>query len=1293
MRNGLRLLVMLTSPMTEAAGGEHNIRPEYVGALTRQLQSIKVACSSLPFLTVVMKAFLDALSLSGQERQNGDELVIQYTLLLVKHLLLVPNPKRSQTDSIMGSNLPPKELHEQFLIALDDAGLTEALVSLASLCQQTENAEHTMFLLDTIAALIGGVDASVLVAAAQQEAQSIRAEQRETSAGATPQSAALKGAAEQDSSTPIGPKSVNRTPPSAAGDPLAMALKAERASRGKLSTGRHSRFAGAYARDYGTAGRAVVNNALGLSVKRQPARRAQRRKRFSQSSASELGSASGDLTSRSASLLAPSGMSALDTSGVTHEARMVLYNWGCALLESAYSRFVECVLRRLNLTSITAERDRRNYMALACFALNLQRSNETARVKAVVAEAAATKRAVAPEEHFTMGETHVSMEFTTIKLVTAELDEAMGVKNYDLLSGGVELMCEYMGMAAPLLTSKHPKARLVAESIRRGALSEADVLDVIPGMLAKYEPGRFNIRFLTMLVAAAHAVIKAVMCLEATGARVKKGGGRRRRSAKSKPRKSGADEDLQYDEDNESEEERAEEEAARRPREADVKVDDFLIKFASPHTVEVYLALLAQYRGNSADTNKHIALFLHRLSELPNPRAGPSPSEMAHAAWKRGGQLGDEPPQPTPFTFEPMLWNVTFLRTYNALLHDPVAHVSHASADLLRVVRRLVRHFTRAAMEKPLLFAEMLVRRNRDANGRIARLYKPSEGEERSERGPTKRAALEAAVQRETLIAKELASDDDDEAEFNLSVAADLDSGKVDEQLVAQLAAKRKAAAGLRRKSRGEDSDASHSSGSDGDGAQRKRKGGKGGKSSSGGTRGRRWSVQEDGILRDMYPKYADMTSCWELLAAVPELEEAGRTAQQIARRAKALRLHLEAGERGGSGEARVAGRAGATHLQAQTVVERLGGKLLPHTDAVAEADVLHVPIEFVCSSGLSGGVNVTQLRGVGVDGQGVRAVAWVRQQLHAAICSRSLPDFGESGDIGPAQIYGHFQGAYLGTAETWHTEGSGDFACLPLLSAEFAWASKPIVTALLRECGAKPPVGTACIWWRFPASVPTEQLLLAADGIDRVLLRLPAPAVDATAAPPAAPGHVQDDAASTSSGAGSSQQNPDSSASAIVPSAAATGKPRAPKKRRMLRTAAVDSDSSDGESAAPSPGAVADSTAPPAAPSAVVASDDDDSDVDVKPSTVQVAQVVASDSESDVEATQVQAPPVVGNSQIRVALDDDDTDSDGDTQLEQTQTGNDTLATQVTASQSASQLPGSQMQRGGTIFEESDSD
>ena len=1278
---------MMTSPMTEAAGGEHNVRPEYVGALTRQLQSIKAACSSLAFLTVVMKAFLEALSLSGKERQSGDELVIQYTLLLVKNLLLVPNPKRGQTDSIMGSNLPPKELHELFLVALDDAGLMEALATLAALCQQMENAEHTMFLLDTIAALVGGVDAAVLVAAAQQEVASARSEQGGLGRGtdSTPDSSAAKSAGAQDTMTPVGPKATNRTPPSAASDPLAVALKAERASRGKLSTARHSRFAGAYAKDYGSAGRAVVNNVQGLAVKRQPARKAQRRKRFSQSAASELGSASGELTSRSASLLAPSGLSMLDTSGVTHEARMVLYNWGCALLDSAYSVFVGCVLRRLNLTSITAERDRRNYMALACFALNLQRSNETARVRGVAAEAARSKRAVSPEEHFTMGETHVSMEFTTIKLVTAELDEAMGMKNYDLLSGAVELMSEYMSMAAPLLTSKHPKAKLVAESVRRGALSESDVLDVIPNMLAKYEPGRFNVRFLTTLVSAAHAVVKAVMSLEAAGARVRKGGGRRRKSAKSRPRKSGADEDLQYDDD-ESDEEKAEEEAMRRPREADIKVDDFLIKFASPHTVEAYLTLLAQYRGNSAETNKHIALFLHRLSELPNPRAGPSPSELAHSAWKRGGQVGDEPPKPTPFTFEPMLWNVTYLRTYNTLLHDPVAHVSPTSADLLRVVRRLVRHFTRAAMEKPLLFAEMLVRRNRDANARMARLYKPAEGEERSERGPTKRAAMEAAVQRETLIAKELASDDEDEAEFDLDVAADLDSGKVDEALVAQMAAKRQAAAELRRRSKGGDSDGSDSSGSDGEGARRKRKGGKGGKSSAGGARGRRWSVQEDGILRDMYPKYADMASCWELLAAVPELEEAGRTPQQIARRAKAMKLHLELGERGGSGAARVHGRSGATYQQAQSVVERLGGKVLAHTDAVSEAQVLHLPKDVAQSAGLSGAVNVTALRGVGVDGQGVRAVAWVRQQLHAVICSRAVPSAGGEGAL---PIRGQFAGAYLGESRTWNTEGSGDYACLPLLSAEFAWAGKPIVTALLRECGAKPPAGTACIWWRFPASLSTEQLLLAADGIDRVLLRLPAPAVEEAAPPQVATGNESDGSSAGIASPAGSASSPAAAASPVVSAKARSGagKPRPAKKRRMLRAAAVDSDSSEDDEAA-APAAAGASTAP-----RVVASDDEDSDVGHTAGAT--ATAAASDSESDIEATQVQTAPVVGNAHLRVALDDDsdEEDEEGDTQLQGTQVEQDTQATQVTASQGASQVPGSQLQRGGTIFADSDSD
>lgn len=1211
LRHGLRLLVLLTAPLTEEAGGSHTVRPEFLGILNSQLQSIKAAACHDSFLSLLMTAFVDALARHGSDRAPEDDTLIQYTLLVLKNLLLVPNPRSSRGDAA-----PSASLNEQFLLALEEVGLAQALITMAALSEERDNAEHTMFLLDTLAALVGGVDAEVLAEAAAAEQQQLH-------------------------SAP----SVNPSTPSAApeADPLALALGAERAARSKAASGRHSRFTGLFTKHVQGAGRMVVSHlGRGAAPTRQPARKPQRRKRYSQTDTPPAAGASSSLTTRVASHLSASGRAPLDTSGIHHEARMVLYNWGLALLESAYPRLVRIVLRRLSLTTVTAERDRRNYMALATFALCLQRCVASAQVKAAQA-ALPPGGKLAPEAHFTMGNTHVSLEYPTLKLVLQVLDEALGGRQYDSLHVAVALLKEFMTMAAGVLDSAHPKAELVAESLRRGALAEADTLDVVPHLLAKYEPGRFTTRFLTALVAGAHAVVRAVGALARSGVRVR---GKRRRRRRASGRSAGELGDgAQYDEE---EDEVAAEAAMRRVQEREVSLDAFLVKFANAHTVEAYTTLLAHYRANTPTTNRHIAIFMHRLSTLPNPKAGVSPSEREHRAWEKAGKVGPEPPAPRMYTFEPMWWSLPALRTYHRLLGDRVLVASPVNADLVRVVRRLVRHFAAAAMADPLIFVEALVKRDRAANGRIARGYTPLDQDASGGRGPSKRELADARVEREIAIARALDDDDADEAEFDAEqeerVWAPLEDPELTKAKKAEAAQRRREASGAPKR-RQKDSP------------------------TQGSGRAGRWTAAQDALLAQHYPRYAGMDSVFELLAAVPELEAAGRTATQVARRVKHLRLHVETPAATGP----VLGPATAAYTQATAVAERLGGSFALHSDSTVPAEVTALPAAAVMPGGFTGiTADTATLRGVATDGGGVRAVLWVRQQLHRVLCARHLrggPDAAPTPAADPA--CGEVDGTYMGAAGVWEESAEADFALVPLHAAEFAWCSKAIVTALLREVGARPPSGPGKVWWRFPGHAPTPTLLQAASGLDALLLRLPRPVDAAEAEQEPSPATPTKAAASPSSheappsagsGAGSA------SGSSQPPSSAGSGAPSPAKRRRRLRAAVVDSDSDSG------------SEAEAARLSQVSRPVDEAATRQVQG---KLAAVLDSDEDEDLGTPKARAPPP------RVLFDDEEEGEEG----EHVEAG---MGGQREAAAPGRDLPASQVSSiapSGTIFDESDDD
>lgn len=155
-------------------------------------------------------------------------------------------------------------------------------------------------------------------------------------------------------------------------------------------------------------------------------------------------------------------------------------------------------------------------------------------------------------------------------------------------------------------------------------------------------------------------------------------------------------------------------------------VDDYFKRLVSNHTVSIYMRLLQRVRDNDAVVNHRVYVFLQRMcsfklhddsisgAELTRAEAQPfMDSQDFLTVGGNGGFLQAERLQPAATGSQTahlgyMLFNVSCLQTFHAVLSDDTVLHIDTLQPLVRLIRQVVRDFGLLARRNHLLLVEAL---------------------------------------------------------------------------------------------------------------------------------------------------------------------------------------------------------------------------------------------------------------------------------------------------------------------------------------------------------------------------------------------------------------------------------------------------------------------------------------------------------------------------------------------------------------------------------------------------------
>lgn len=334
-------------------------------------------------------------------------------------------------------------------------------------------------------------------------------------------------------------------------------------------------------------------------------------------------------------------------------------------------------------------------------------------------------------------------------------------------------------------------------------------------------------------------------------------------------------------------------------------VDEYFRKLVSNGSVHLYTRLLEKYASNDANTNHYVYCFFQRLNNFQIEQTFPTPSPQE----VKIREAGEEVVQPTaPVTLGYMLFNIYTMSIFSTLLNDPAAQTSKPLIPLVRLAKAVVRRFGEVSQKNHMLFVECLFQHPNPAkhmcervdNVYDAQAYKPGT-DSFHHREDKDRKKREGAREDDVNMGEDSASDD----ENNRARAADagfIMSGSEDEfdendpnfaaqpkNIKAVMAAKkRKELEKIRRK------EERRAQKHDDDSSSREKSGGRLKKKD----RSRKWSPEEDAILRRLYMQYAGSSSMFQIISTDEDLLAIGkdRSTTAVQKRCKELDLHMTTG-------------------------------------------------------------------------------------------------------------------------------------------------------------------------------------------------------------------------------------------------------------------------------------------------------------------------------------------------------------------------------------------------------------
>jgi len=334
-------------------------------------------------------------------------------------------------------------------------------------------------------------------------------------------------------------------------------------------------------------------------------------------------------------------------------------------------------------------------------------------------------------------------------------------------------------------------------------------------------------------------------------------------------------------------------------------VDEYFRKLVSNGSVRLYTRLLEQYASNDANTNHYVYCFFQRLNNFQIEQTFPTPSPEEVKLREAGDQVAQSA---APVTLGYMLFNIYTMSTISTLLNDPVAQTNKLLNPLVRLAKSVIRRFAEVSQKNHMLFVECLFQHSNPAKHMCERLdnvyeaqaYKPGTDSYHS-REDKDRKKKERLTEDDVMLGEDSASDDENnrvraaDAGFVLSGSED-EFDENDPSNAAQpkniktvmAAKKRKELEKIRRKEERKAQKLSDLSGStEQSGGRLKKK-----------DRSRKWSQEEDDILRRLYAQYSGSSSIFHVISTDEDLQAIGkdRSSNAVQKRCKELDLHMTTG-------------------------------------------------------------------------------------------------------------------------------------------------------------------------------------------------------------------------------------------------------------------------------------------------------------------------------------------------------------------------------------------------------------
>ena len=335
-------------------------------------------------------------------------------------------------------------------------------------------------------------------------------------------------------------------------------------------------------------------------------------------------------------------------------------------------------------------------------------------------------------------------------------------------------------------------------------------------------------------------------------------------------------------------------------------VDEYFRKLVTNGSVRMYTRLLEKYSSNDAATNYYVYSFFQRLNNFRLEQTFPTPSPAEVKSRESGHDVVPQPPVALGY----LLFNVHTMAVFATLLNDASIQNDKVLVMLVSLAKAVVRRFGEVAEKNRMLFVECLFQHpnpskhmcERIDNVYEAQAYKPGTDSFES-RGNFERKKKERLASDDTMEGDDSASDDENnraqpsDAGFVLSGSED-EFNENDPQFAAQpknikrlmAAQKKKELEKIRRKEERRARQQSETL----NGSPSKPTHGRLQKVD----RSRKWSKEEDDILKRLYKQYAGSSAIFSIISLDEGMQATGkeRSAAAVEKRCRELDLHMTVG-------------------------------------------------------------------------------------------------------------------------------------------------------------------------------------------------------------------------------------------------------------------------------------------------------------------------------------------------------------------------------------------------------------